>query len=522
MINQKFLSNWKKILVYNKKVQFLSDSLSIEEKVRIPFTPIKVDPKILYSFFEIYYPKFINDQQNILDLIISDDQNRILAAYLYETNKAGIHEEFQVIPNDFVLLNEDELNNIENFYNKIQTALVKSTGVRFSTLRILKKTGIDFLNLYLANLEEIVDFHIFKDLLDLFQTLLEENLLLIYPTPNIYRFSKELINFLDNIKISHIFQFICDLITEVDISFLLNSRELPIILSLNKDTIRSNRQNLFIEITTPKEIGLNLDGNNKQKLLKGVREKLNSKNAYFVDQNDIYSILNEIFELEIPLEINKLELIFQKLLFGFRNFENNWFKDPKPLIYNSIVKFFTRLFRFNLNLKKVSYWSIPRLFFNIIESNFGIYSRIVLILTSIDGKKTSRIEYIKTAFKKAILIEFRNREITKIVKLNRNDLFSEEEINTLNVIRANVSQKYGFISAVFNIDKFLLSEIIQNFSSEVFRFTPFSQFKVLKLFEEDQLFNVYPEVPELKFFKEKGIKKFLKILLPVLIDKYEF
>jgi hypothetical protein len=45
---------------------------------------------------------------------------------------------------------------------------------------------------------------------------------------------------------------------------------------------------------------------------------------------------------------------------------------------------------------------------------------------------------------------------------------------------------------------------------------------VLKLFEEDQLFNVYPEVPELKFFKEKGIKKFLKILLPVLIDKYEF
>jgi len=181
-----------------------------------------------------------------------------------------------------------------------------------------------------------------------------------------------------------------------------------------------------------------------------------------------------------------------------------------------------RLFRFNLNLKKLSHWTIPQLVFNSIYSNFGLNSKILIITTSIVKKNFNKVEYVKNAFKFALLFEIENRKLISITPISKQDLFSELKINSLDVIRANVSDKYGFVSAVINIDKFLISEIIGNFSSEVAKFKLFSKFKAFKLFRKDYYFNMYPEIPQFKIIKEKGMKAFFKLILPVLIDKHEF
>ena len=120
MINNNFKRNWQKITNFNAKVDILSETERIKEIVRIPLTPIKVPAHILYTYVEFLYPKFINDKQNILDLIISDDGEKILEMYLYQTKKAGIHENFQKVPSNIIIFHERDLQNIDVLFNKIQ------------------------------------------------------------------------------------------------------------------------------------------------------------------------------------------------------------------------------------------------------------------------------------------------------------------------------------------------------------------------------------------------------------------
>ena len=96
-------------------------------------------------------------------------------------------------------------------------------------------------------------------------------------------------------------------------------------------------------------------------------------------------------------------------------------------------------------------------------------------MTSIDKKNFNKVEYIKNTFRFALLFEIENRKLIKVISIKKQELFSEHKINSLDVIRAKVSEKYGYISSVINIDKFLLHEIIGNFSSDLAKFKLFSK-----------------------------------------------
>jgi len=85
VINQKFRDNWFKILDFNRTRNILQDPEHSEVVVRIPLSPITVNANILYYLFEVFYPRFINDQQNILDIIIQDidKKNKITNFFIY-------------------------------------------------------------------------------------------------------------------------------------------------------------------------------------------------------------------------------------------------------------------------------------------------------------------------------------------------------------------------------------------------------------------------------------------------------
>ena len=80
--------------------------------------------------------------------------------------------------------------------------------------------------------------------------------------------------------------------------------------------------------------------------------------------------------------------LFQKILFRFRDYENHWYISPKPSIYNTLQRFLLRLVGYNINLRKISHWAIPGLFFTLFTSFFGLNSKILIII---------RAEYLHAA-----------------------------------------------------------------------------------------------------------------------------
>lgn len=522
MLNHEVKSNWLKILKYNSRVQILDQPSKIKEIVSIPLTPVNIEGYLLYNLFEILYPRFVNDQQNILDIIVSDDNPEILSVYLYETQKAGIHQKYQKLSKELIVFQEGDLINIEDFFTKIQIAVVKTTGIRISTIRVFKKNAIDLINQYYNSIENQSSYKFIPRLLDLIEELFGNHLFIIYPTPNFYNFVKESIIFLNGIRFSDIFEFLYDILPNFNISILFNTNNQPFILKLQKERSSSKNSNSSITLFTSERLGIGIEKLSFPNKLNIIKKTVKSDKVYSLNQNDFISLLLDIFELEFPLKLDNLQFLFQKILYGIRNFENKWYMVPRPQVYNTFFRFMVRLFRFNLNLKKLSHWAIPQLFFNSFYSNFGLNSKILIIITSIVKKNFNKVEYIKNAFKFALLFETENRKLINITPISEQELFSEHKINTLDVIRANVSEKYGYVSAVINIDKFLITEIITNFSSDLAKFKLFSKFKAFKLFKRDYYFNIYPKIPQFKIIKEKGMKSFFKMVLPVLIDKHEF
>ena len=77
----------------------------------------------------------------------------------------------------------------------------------------------------------------------------------------------------------------------------------------------------------------------KEKIMSAVKERVNPDNIYFFNQDDIISLFLDIFELTIPPEKERTQLILQKILNGLRTYERNSTSqkhDPKTIFYQDI------------------------------------------------------------------------------------------------------------------------------------------------------------------------------------------
>jgi hypothetical protein len=519
------MENWSKILNFNANIEIIEESNLPKKKVRIPLTPIKVDANILYYLFELLYPKFINDQQNILDIIISNDGNEILKVILYKTKKAGIHESFQILLNDIIDFQLKYVKNLDDFdeqFSKIQISLIEKTGLRISSIRIFKKKAIDIINKYCENIEEFSIYEFLNRFMDLVQNLFEKDIFYIFPRPNIYKFIKEGINLLNGIKFAKIFEFLDEIFLKFNTAFVLSSEKLILILQIRKLKSHKGKSEIIFNIFTLKDLEIDTEGLSIEEILNVIQNKLKSDNVYYLNQNNLMNLLLDVFELDFPIAKEGIQLLLQKGLFGLRSFENIWYMVPRPKVYKSLIRFFVRLLGININLKKISHWAIPELIFNTLDLYLGLKYKILIILTSLTKKNMKKADYLNYAFEHAFLLEIENRRVVQIIPINNNEIFSDDKINTLEIIRANTSEKYGFVSAVINIDKSLLREVLDNFGSKLSKYKPLSKSKTYKMFKKECYFNIYPKLPPYKLIKDKGMISLFKIVLPILIDKHEF
>ena len=527
MINKKFRENWVKILDFNSNFVPGDKTKLTEKKIRIPLTPIEINPYLLYYLFEILYPKFINSQQNILDIIISDDGRNILKLYLYKTKKAGIHESLEILPNDDIKLHKKDFDDVDRFYNRILEGLIKKKRGRISSIRIFKEQAISYINHYSLDIEDLPLDLLLIRFLDLIQVLIDKKLFIIYPEPKIFNFLKDIISFLNGYRLNNLFKIVYSYLPIFNIAFIFGAETLIFVLHIQKIFIsKSEQPYLRLKLLIPEDLGINIEGLSENEILELVNERLQTDQSYFIHQNNVISLVTEISNLSANVKKENLFLILQKLLFGYRNFEKFWFLKPKPVIYNNSLRFITRLLGFNVNLRKLSHWAIPDLISNLFDSWLGLNSQILIILTDIQQSKNLNLKnfnYLRTVSEYSLLIEIENKTLTKINSINKEDLFnSTTEIKSLESIRYNLSEKFGFLTTIIIIDRQLVQKFIKHFIFEQSKYSPLSKVKTLKMLKKQKFFSLFPEIPPYTLLKKKGAISFLKLVLPILIDKHEF
>ncbi len=518
MINQYFKENWLKILKFNSKVNIIEAPKELKETVRIPLTPNEVNPFLLYRLFELLYPKFVNDQQNILDIVISDFEldNIVFGLYLYETTKSGIHARIKGLPKDSIEIKQDDLRNLDALFNRIQSIIQKDHGIKISSIRLLKKRTIDLMNSHCERLTKSTYYEFIQSLLDIIQILLEQELIFIYPEPNILRFLKSSVALLDGIKFSKVFEFIESVIPSINALFVINSNNLPILLKIKKDNTKSLHPEIELNLNLLESEKYNFNEQNLLPDLKGLQADFKTDKVLSIDQSSLLIFLSELFEMEVPPSKEKVKLIFQKFLYGIRSYDLYWNMVPKPIISNTLVRYLIRLFGINLNLKKLSHWAIPDFIFGLFDTYIGLNANILIILTDQINKTPNSTNL------NLMLVKIENGVINKLEYISDKNFLSKVNQESLESIRLSVSEKYGFITTVFKADKFLIKAVLNVFLINFHKTSLFSILRVVKLLKKQQYFQIYPEIPPYTLIKNRRSFSLLKDVLSIAIDKHEF
>lgn len=518
MINEYFKDNWLKILKFNSNINLVEEPKELREQVRIPLTPIEVDAFLLYHLFGLLYPLFVNDQQNILDIILSDFEldNIIFKIYLYETTKPGIHSTIKEIPKDSIVVKQDDLKDRKEFFNTLQVYVYKEYGIKISCVRIIRKRGLDLINSHCEKLNKISNLEFFISLLDILQLSLEKDLFSLFPEPNFLTFFKNCISFLNGIPISKVFVFFERLLPSFDLLLILNSTQLSIAINLKKENKNSHNSEIKINLALLESKRYNLNNKDQAVDFNLIQSDYNAEKVVKVSQNQILLFLSELFELGIPPDKEKLKLLFQKGLFGIRSYDLYWSMYPKPRINNTVIRFLIRLFGINLNLKKLSHWAIPDFLFDLGATYIGLNAKILLILT--DRNKDN----LKHISPKLILLKIENGTIKKLEYITNRELIDNLNHKSLETLKLLVSEQFGFINSVLMVDNQLIKRILNTFLVNFDKVSILSLLKMIKLLKNPRYFQLYPEIPFYTLLKKKRGISFLKNILSIFIDKQEF
>ncbi|MHA1105574.1 MAG: hypothetical protein ACTSPN_07600 [Promethearchaeota archaeon] len=506
MINRYFKDNWNKILKFNSKVEINENPELLEEFVRIPLTPIQIDAFLLYKLTELIYPKFIHDQQNIADIILSDYsiENLVLESYVYETKIAGIHEKVIHLPKNAIsITTKNDLDNIEGLFTRIQDAIIKisENGIKIMSIRIFKKRAIDLMNSHCENLKKLSFNEFISNLLDLAQKCIENELIILYPEPDLLRFMRELISLFQDIKFSSIYKLLNNLCPTYKHAISFNTKTISFTCQIEKEV-----QENAVEVIQPEQAPLDSEESRLSKL----REDNKLESVISLDLNTLINSLSEIFEQKVPIKMDQMKLLIQKILFGLRSFDTHWKMYPRPKIYNVLNRYLLRLIGFNVNLRKLSHWNLPEFIFNLFNSNIGLSSKILILLTNNKNKNIQN----------AIILQFLNGSLVKISAVNKTDAFD----NKLDIkeIHSDLLETLGYIDFIFKVDVDLIKEIIEKFIFKIYNVSPLKQYKVLKMAKKSKYLEMYPSSPVYELFKSKSSLSLLKLLLPIFIDKHEF
>lgn len=504
MINRKLKEDWSKLLQINSVINNTEIPEDIKEIITIPFTPLKVSAHLLYYLSQYLYPKFVNDQKNVIDIIISDYDidNIAFDAFMYNTSRLGIYDSIEPIPKDLLSFKQKDLDNLEELFIVIQSTILKVKNTRIASIRFFRKRSIDLINRYYEKLEKCTMFEFLTNLLDLIQKLVKEELVIIYPEPNILKFLKSIFLLIGNIKLSDIIREFLNILPLFNQTLVFHSNKSDFMFYLQKFNSH-NKPNLELTLN---ELDLNQNplsssfNKNNFKVQKGSK-------FIILHFEPLIEYLLEVSELSYPYDKDKLKLLLQKLLYAFTCINIHWNITPRPKIYNTLIRYLMRIIGFNFNLKKISYWSIPDFIYNFADTYLGLNYKLLFLL--IEDDKPRRL----------ISLTCQNSVPIEISVINHED---EKEIKSLNSLWDNLTRKYGFHVILFKIDIELVRKFIDTFLLNFDKIGLLSLLSIMKMIKKPEYFEVYPELPPFQILKKRNIILLAKLLLNNIVDKFEF
>ena len=511
MINKQLKEDWLALLKLNKKINTSENPEDIKEIIKIPFTPIQIDIHLLYYLSQFLYPKFINDQKNVVDIIISDYDidNIAFEAFLYNTSRLGIYDSIKSIPKGVVSFKQKDLANLEQLFIKIQSTLQETNNIRIASVRFFRRKSIDLINRFYEKLEKNSTLEFLSHFLELIQKMVKEELLIIYPEPNIIIFLKSIISIIGNIKLSEIFEKVFYILPFFNQSIIFHSNKLNFILNLQK---KSTEANPNLELTIRK-LDLNqnpLLSNIDSKELSNLKKQVKNQNLLILNFESFIDYILEVSEFQMPASKEKLKLLLQKFFYAFAKIGRFWNIYPKPKVYSTLLRFILRLFSFNLNLRNLSYWALPDLLYYLIDTYFGLNFKFALLLT--DTEEPINL----------ISLTFHNGTPLNLTPLNKDTLIKTKQIKSLIPIWNSINNQYGFHALILKIDIKLLQNILDTFLFKQNKLGFFSFLSIIKLGKKSQFFDIYPQIPPFQLFKKKNSLILLKMLLDNIVDRYEF
>jgi len=531
------LDNWMYLI--NKNDNFSdSEDLKAEErqKADLPFFPLSMEKKDFDRIFREIYIHFINPKNATSLELILEENNTIKTVYLSQAKKDNTYKKFQEIKlEEFPLkkIQKDGENNIQKIFERLEDWIKQAHNIDLGNIRFINESAIHkFVEIYSKNQQSSKDhdiFHLIGRYLDQLIDSLNKNQLEFYPQPAFFKFLLNLQKVWKHISFSHIFRIFRDNFPEKEFSIILfgNDWEIPFIFTITK------HDTLLRTLTIPNIIINNHEDKieRRNELVKHIKKVYKTKNNFLLNLQDSSQWFKELFRSKLPLSSKRRELIFEKLLFIYKNLGSSWDYEPKNFNSYGGMRYFMYLLGFRYFTKKLSYWSIPNMLSLFGGIDFGLSTKICFIISEGFTYKTKSInassfilKQLNGQFKNIKWIELEENKgdlSDKLVNFSNLEKVSEDLLKDL---KNNLMDNFGNISHIIWINTEILKDLLDRFVFKLhsFGFTPIKLKSILKVFQNKKYIRIYPEPPLFQRFQEQGTFKLLREISPIFTDLHEF
>lgn len=440
-------NQWLAFLERNNQIEKNNQYLSQrgEELIDIPLLPLKIDLKSFNILWNEFITLFLGQNANSLEIII-EENNQISAIYLHKVNSLNIYTQLQPIDKKTNSMPDFDLKIIDRTFDICKPWIKQQFNIEIGnihrmTVKFLQKIS-EIYSKYTSGLSSGDLLAAMGEYCDLLIEAQKTGDFTCFPPSKILDFFSRLNNFLGGGSFQKFTEFLKIHLPafEITLSLWKNPQYIPFKLNNKKSFFKVDYQIINFNPTPNLEIS-----EQHTAYLRELSQKTKTSFNVVLDLTILMKNINEIIESPIPTDVNRFQYLIQQILFGFRNFGVDWNLYPKPALFKTGPRFLIYTSGMRLNLQKLSYWSIPKLFEILTTKVFGNHSRVILVIG-----ETWNEPNVKPV--QAYLLELENCNLQEFKKL------STEKFNTFLPVQEDSNQSKK--SKIYNSHDEKISEII--------------------------------------------------------------
>jgi len=285
-----------------------------------------------------------------------------------------------------------------------------------------------------------------------------------------------------------------------------------------------------------------------KKILRYLKKTYKTSSNFIFQIKLIINLFKDLFESPIPTPTNRAKLLWQKLIYRYTQYGVHWDCYPTPFLFNEQFRYMIYASGTRLNLRRLSYWSLPHLVNHVMCTQWGLSAQIIVVIgnemlqikntKALPGSKNynlfllSLTEGMITKIKPLDSQEFSTFFSQSDFKIDRQAKKSEQyrfkkslQTQILSKYRMEQSNKLGYVNSIIWMSKNFLESLMVNliFNVHSHTFFPLRHMrKILRKVKDPKEFSMYPENSGIINMKKVSISKFIRDVSLIITDQAEF